>query len=175
MGNERDRKYGKKKETGAMENERKRGQRKEPWEMKGREKENMENERKREENETGTINSERERRYENHCVAVPTFFTIASEFVKTQKFLLVISLFSLFNLVFLSFSLHLLPSDYGVVLLFSAYGILQTNFLTSSCIVVAFLVAEDGRNYASTTFGWHYNFHSPRVMFLELQLPHSMR
>lgn len=49
-----------KRKTGAMENERKRGERKEPWEMKGREKENMENERKREENETGTINSERE-------------------------------------------------------------------------------------------------------------------
>lgn len=109
-------------------------------------------------------------------MAVPTFFTIASEFVKTQKFLLVISLFSLFNLVFLSFSLHLLPSDYGVVSLFPAYGILQTNFLTRGCIVVASLLAgEVERNYASTTFGWHYNFHSPRVMFLELQLPHSVR
>lgn len=81
--------------------------------------------------------------------------------------------FSLFNLVFLSFSL---PSHYGVESLCPAYGIFQTNFVTSSCIVVAFLVAgEDERNYASTTFGWHYNFHSPRVMFLEIQLPHSVR
>lgn len=38
MGNERDRKFCKKKETGAMENERKRGEKKEPWEMKGRER-----------------------------------------------------------------------------------------------------------------------------------------